>query len=146
MPVSNINNTYTNNNQQNRNTSGVMGQEDFLKIFVAQMRYQDPLSPTNDKEFMSQMAQFSTLEQMVNLNTKISNLSFLLATGFDSTNAFNMIDKVVEIDIGKDEPIKGVVDKVLQKNGEFLVEVKGVLYSLTQILSVTRGENNGENY
>ena len=47
-----------------------MGKDAFLQLLVNQLRNQDPLNPVNDKEFLAQMAQFSTLEQMQNLATK----------------------------------------------------------------------------
>ncbi|GAB4246436.1 flagellar hook capping FlgD N-terminal domain-containing protein [Deferrisoma sp.] len=44
--------------------------QDFLKLFVSQLKYQDPLSPTGGEEFLAQTAQFSTVEQLVNLNRR----------------------------------------------------------------------------
>ncbi|GAB6062406.1 flagellar hook assembly protein FlgD [Deferrisoma palaeochoriense] len=44
--------------------------QDFLKLFVSQLKYQDPLSPTGGEEFLAQTAQFSTVEQLVNLNKR----------------------------------------------------------------------------
>lgn len=126
------------NHNQNSNAPGNLNQDDFLKILVAQMRYQDPLSPTNDKEFISQMAQFSALEQMVNLNNKFSSMSYLLALGFDSMNAFSLIGKEVEVQLSSDETLIGTVDRVLQKDGEFFIEINKELYTLAQIKSVSR--------
>lgn len=56
-------------------TGGVtMGKEDFLKLLTTQLRYQDPLSPQDPKDFVAQLSQFSSLEQLINLNTTMGNL------------------------------------------------------------------------
>jgi flagellar basal-body rod modification protein FlgD len=51
-----------------------MNQEDFLKILLTQLTYQDPMKPMDNQEFMAQMAQFTSLEQTQQLNEKISTL------------------------------------------------------------------------
>jgi len=52
-----------------------MGKEDFLKLLTTQLQYQDPLSPADPKDFVAQLSQFSSLEQLINLNTTMGNLS-----------------------------------------------------------------------
>lgn len=66
-----------------------MDQTDFLTLLVAQLEHQDPLNPVDDKDMTAQLAQFSSLEQLTNINTGINSLvdaqnkgSMLSAVGF----------------------------------------------------------------
>ncbi|WP_018922550.1 flagellar hook assembly protein FlgD [Salsuginibacillus kocurii] len=51
----------------------VMGKDDFLQILIAQLQNQDPLDPMDDKDFVAQMAQFTSLEQMTNMSDAIQD-------------------------------------------------------------------------
>lgn len=57
----------------------------FLNLLITQLRHQDPLNPMDDRDFIAQMAQFSALEQMMNLNAT-----------FERTQAFGMIGKIID--------------------------------------------------
>lgn len=58
--------------EEKKDTS--MGKDDFLKILVAQLKHQDPMQPLQDRDFIAQMAQFSSVEQMMNISTNMAAL------------------------------------------------------------------------
>lgn len=115
-----------------RNT-GELGKDDFLNLLVTQLRYQDPLNPTDDTEFIAQMAQFSALEQMQNLNTS-----------FSATKAYSLIGKsilanVVDPATKALKEIAGDVSSVTYHSGKYYVVVNGTEVSVDDIVEVTEG-------
>ncbi|MBP5464659.1 MAG: flagellar hook assembly protein FlgD [Treponema sp.] len=82
--------------QNGRKTSQSLGKDDFLKLLITQLSNQDPTSPMEDTEFIAQMAQFSSLEQMTNMNANFEKMNTMLS----SNQAVNTIGKTVEIDAG----------------------------------------------
>ena len=54
--------------------SSELGQDSFLKLLVAQMQHQDPLNPQGNEEFIAQLAQFTSLEQLMGVNTALGDL------------------------------------------------------------------------
>lgn len=76
-----------------------MGKEDFLRLLTTQLRYQDPLSPEDPKDFVAQLAQFSSLEQQINTNSSLENLAILLKslkTSQDLVQGLNLLGKTVK--------------------------------------------------
>lgn len=69
LPANNANFKVT-----DKQDNGALGKDAFLKILITQLQNQDPTSPMDDKEFISQMAQFSSLEQMQNMTKAMENL------------------------------------------------------------------------
>lgn len=104
--------------------SSTLGKDAFLQLLVAQMKYQDPLNPSSDTEWISQMAQFSSLEQMQNMNSTITN-----------SQAFSMIGQTVEI-TADDKIVEGVVDYVTVSSGKAYVSVNGESYEADKVTSV----------
>lgn len=107
----------TTTTEKQRNTTGKMGKDEFLKLLVTQLKYQDPLKPMDDKEFISQMAQFSSLEQMQNMNLS-----------FSSMKAFSLIGKNVaasfqDSSTGEQIDVDGIAQKVKIQNGTVYVTV-----------------------
>lgn len=114
--------------------SAGLGKDDFLKILITQLQHQDPTAPLEDKEFIAQMAQFSSLEQMTNLSTSFGKLQGLLA----SSEASGILGKQVLIQDG-DNIVTGVVREVVRGDVP-LVGVNGKYYEFSQVSSVIQQE------
>jgi flagellar basal-body rod modification protein FlgD len=107
-----------------------MGKDDFLKLLLTQLANQDPLSPMDNNQFIAQMAQFSSLEQMTNMNTEFSKLASVLT---DARSA-DYLGKTVDITNG-DETVTGIVDAAVR--GETpRVRVNGSFYDMSQIATI----------
>ncbi len=65
---------YVQSDQPNRTPQPDLGKNEFLKILMTQLQHQDPLNPMDDREFISQMATFSSLEQMMGMAESIEQL------------------------------------------------------------------------
>jgi len=78
-----------------------LGKDDFLKLLVTKLQYQDPLKPMDDENFVAQLAQFSSLEQMNNIATGINNstqYSFLQTQSLNNVMASGLIGREVKAD------------------------------------------------
>lgn len=113
-----------------RVASQELGKDDFLKLLITQLSHQDPTAPMENTQFIAQMAQFSSLEQMTNMSTGFTKLSNLL----NSSEAMSTIGKVVEITSG-DTVVTGAVEAVSRGENP-QVMVNGVPYSMEQISKV----------
>ena len=107
-----------------------LGKDDFLKLLITQLSHQDPTQPLEDREFVAQMAQFSTLEQMTNMTGELSKVLGLLAR----SQAVALLGKTVEIADGQ-ASISGRVEAISGNQYPQLL-VGGRYYDVTQVLSV----------
>jgi len=100
-----------------------------LQLLVCQMKNQDPLEPEKDTQFIAQLAQFSALEQMQNLNETAVN-----------SQAFGLVGKAVVLNTkstnGSITEVQGVVDYIAVKNGTAQLSVNGQLYSIDDLVEV----------
>ncbi len=91
--------TSTSNAGQNTASSRSLGKDDFLQLMITKLRYQDPLNPMDDADFVAQLAQFSTLEQMNNIAEGIATSNrwdFLQMQSINNTMAAGLIGKDVK--------------------------------------------------
>ncbi|HOS69246.1 MAG TPA: flagellar hook capping FlgD N-terminal domain-containing protein [Bacillota bacterium] len=114
----------------------------FLKILVTQLKYQNPLEPNKDNEFIGQMAQFSALEQSQNSNKAIR-----------MNSANNMVNKLVKArykaeDSTETKELIGLVEKVMVKGSEIYltIDALGTKYDVKfdDVREVTELENSVE--
>ena len=108
----------------------ILGKDDFLKILLTQLTHQDPTSPLEDKEFVAQMAQFSTLEQMSNMSAEMTKVFSVMTR----SQAIGLLGKTVEIAQGE-RKVSGRVEEIT--GSEFpQILVQGRYYDVSQVLSV----------
>ncbi|ADU30753.1 flagellar hook assembly protein FlgD [Evansella cellulosilytica] len=109
--------------QQKARNTGDLDKDAFLRILITQLQNQDPLNPMEDKEFIAQMAQFTSLEQMTNMNTNLQK--FLDSHQNQFVSHSELIGKEVQWErerVNEDgskrmEVVEGVVTSVKFQNG-----------------------------
>lgn len=113
---------------------GALGKTAFLQLLVQEMTNQDPLKPADNTQFIAQLAQFSTLEQMQNMNTGFTNLT----TTFQAAQARGLLGETIHaVDTNTGTQVNGQVDKILfNSGGNIQVDVNGTPVDLRDVLSV----------
>ena len=117
--VTNSNTTTT------KKTNYELGKDDFLKLLVSQLQNQDPLSPMQDQDFIAQMAQFSSLEQMQNMNSSIL-----------ISQASSMIGAEITWKDNKGNVSTGIVSSVEISSGLPSLKVGDTLVDLSMVKTV----------
>jgi len=111
--------------------NSALGKDAFLHLLVTQMRYQDPLSPMDNSQFAAQLAQFSSLEQLVQVNTNLTALgqsqgpaAMASANGFIGRDVLARGDAVVlgtdgsaPVQFSLDAPAAAVTVRILRSDG-----------------------------
>ncbi|MEY8392068.1 flagellar hook capping protein [Lachnospiraceae bacterium] len=112
--------------QATKSSNSALDKEAFLQLLVAQMKYQDPLEPTSNTEYISQLATFSSLEEMQNLNASM-----------ESQQAANLIGKTVIMKVtsttGASNVVQGRVDYIVKERGRLYLSIDDKLYSLDDL-------------
>ncbi len=125
--VENASQTSVKNSTKSSNNG--MDKEAFLQLLVAQMKYQDPLEPTSNTEYISQYAQFSQVEQMQNMSSSM-----------DLQRASSLVGKEVYIKTttssGDTKLVQGRVDYVSYENNKAYLYINEQKYSIEDLDSV----------
>lgn len=108
---------------------GALDKDAFLQLLVAEMQNQDPLQPTTNTEYISQFAQFSSLEAMQNVSSSV-----------DMSRAQELVGKEVFLNVtdtsGNTTEIYGRVDYVVMEAGDVYVSVNDSLYAFEDVTTV----------
>ena len=107
-----------------------LGKDSFLKLLIKQLEQQDPLNPVSDREFISQMAQFSSLEKMTEVSKSVNSLR--------SFQANSLLGKSIS---GKDfvtgKLVSGIVNRVLFDNAnQVFLNVNGRNVKFDDVVSI----------
>ena len=116
--------TGTNNTSKTGSQIGAaagMGKDDFMQLLIAQLKNQDPMKPMEDKEFITQLAQFSSLEAMEKMTTQMEEL-----TGSQMlVQAATLIGKQVTAKLENGEVVTGTISQVKIVDGKPTAVVNG---------------------
>lgn len=119
--------------EKKKSSNSSMDKDAFLKLLVAQMKYQDPLEPTSNTEYISQFATFSELEQMQNMSSTM-----------ELTRASALIGQTVIVQKTNDNGVvsqdMGVVDYISFENGKAKIWVNGNSYDLDEVVEIDDNE------
>ncbi|MGZ9584634.1 flagellar hook capping FlgD N-terminal domain-containing protein [Paenibacillus marinisediminis] len=132
-----------------------MGKDAFLKILITQLSNQDPMSPMEDKDFIAQMAQFTSLEQLMGISEQLNMMQQTI--GMSSTligkevTWMQMDDPTGEGDTGNTALLYGTVDSIIMragvpyaKVGDYEIDMKDITEIREPGTSNESGDGNGE--
>ena len=120
--------------KEKKTGSSSLDKQAFLQLLVAQMKYQDPLEPTSNTEYISQLATFSSLEEMQNMR---SSMDLQRASSLVGQEVYM---KTTDSTTGDTDFVHGIVDYVTYENGKAFLSIGGSLYPLDDLDSVYNQE------
>ena len=121
-------------------TNDTLGKDAFLKLLIAELSNQDPLNPMEDREFISQMATFSSLEQMQNMNKTLETMAEA-----NKFSAVSYVGKAVAFTKGEGEDAKqtvAVVRAVWFDNGKTILDTTEGEVDLDKVEGVSEISSN----
>jgi flagellar basal-body rod modification protein FlgD len=117
-----------------------LGKDEFFQLLIAQLKNQDPLNPQDGSAFAAQLAQFSSLEQLTNLNTSLTsqnmNITNLLNAQSVSLIGKEITAEQVDASTSKTTTITGQVSAVQFKDGAIYLTVDGQEIAFSDVTSV----------
>ena len=127
--VQNSSNNTTLNSTTAKTSNTALDKDSFLQLLVAQMKYQDPLEPASNTEYIAQLATFSQVEELQNVSKSMTN-----------AQANGLMGKTVVLkttsDSGVESYVGGKVERVVDQDGKTYLGVDGKLYDVNDLDSV----------
>jgi len=125
MSIEAVNTGYAASSASGENTSsshstGELGMDQFLKLFIAQIQHQDPLSPLDSAEFTAQLAQFTSVEQLYGMNSRLADIEETLNGKSEQRDDLGFIGKTVKAD---DNTMR--VDNGTVQSGSYTIDGSG---------------------
>ncbi|MFA5385549.1 MAG: flagellar hook capping FlgD N-terminal domain-containing protein [Eubacteriales bacterium] len=133
MSVSSVTAENTQQTQGSQSTKSILDKDSFLKLMVAQMVNQDPFNPQDSGAFLTQLAQVTQLEQMINLNDQINSLVQSQAY----TQAVSLVGHQVKVQDINGDIIEGAVSKITFQGGVASLVIEEETYPLSNVVEVT---------
>ncbi len=132
MEVGSVNNIYFNPEGKVHTPKQELDKDAFLQILVAQLRYQNPLSPQDSNQFISQIVEMATMEQIFNLS---KNMEMLLRAQELSLTA-SLVGRQVTV-VGKDgQNVSGAVEKVTISQDGIKLVINGTPYNYDAVKEI----------
>jgi flagellar basal-body rod modification protein FlgD len=113
--------------------SNAMGKDEFLKLMMAQLQAQDPTAPSDSNAFVAQLAQFTSLEQMQNMNSSLGSLLVGQASG-NNTDAVSLVGKDITYN----------TDQITLGTGGTPPTAKATLSAAASSITATITDSNGK--
>lgn len=138
MTVMSVSEVYSQANTTTSTTEAVMGKDDFLTLLITQLKNQDPLNPSDSTEFTAQLAQFSSLEQLQNINDALASFEVYQSTA-NNIQASNFIGQTVtaagdtisvsngasdSLSVALDAPAQTVYIQIYDAYGEYVTDIE----------------------
>ncbi len=121
--------------------SAQVGKKQFLELFVTQLKHQNPLEPVKQEDFLQQLAQFSSVEGIENLNTKFDQLLAAQerTNGLAALQSLNSGAQLLgrTVQHGTEPGNAGVVTSVEQSNGQVLLRIGQNLIPVADVVSIS---------
>ncbi|HUT63905.1 MAG TPA: flagellar hook assembly protein FlgD [Anaerolineae bacterium] len=131
-----------------------LGKDDFLKLLLAELKHQDPLNPADNTEFVAQLAQFSSLEQMTTMNTNLEKTlenNTMMADTISNAMMINYFGKIVSAETDSfmydgqnDVKLQFILDRALSSGVLEIIDGNGTTVRTIPLDSLSAGLNKLE--